>query len=104
VKKRSTLPDRLSALRTAMEAARGRIDPEVEERVDAILTRLRIRSRTVRGHSITTVAPGTMARSDGANASEMARSSDMTEGRRRARSWPSGLSTIAPRPNSPSRT
>jgi hypothetical protein len=32
VKKRSTLPERLAALRTAMDAARGRIDPDVEER------------------------------------------------------------------------
>lgn len=40
MRKRSALPDRLAALRTAMDAARGRIDPDVEERIDAILTRV----------------------------------------------------------------
>jgi len=40
VKKLSTLPNRLKALRTAMDAARGRIDPDVEERIDAVLARV----------------------------------------------------------------
>ncbi len=40
MKKRPGLPDRLAALRTAMDAARGRMDPDVEERIDAILARV----------------------------------------------------------------
>ena len=40
MKKRSALPERLAALRTAMDAARGRIDPDVESRIDAILGRV----------------------------------------------------------------
>jgi hypothetical protein len=40
VKKRSALPERLAALRTAVDAARGRIDPDVEDRIDAILARV----------------------------------------------------------------
>ena len=37
MKKRSALPDRLAALREAMDAARGRIDSGVEDSIDAIL-------------------------------------------------------------------
>lgn len=40
MKKRSALPERLAALRTAVDAARGRIDPDVEDRIDAILARV----------------------------------------------------------------
>ncbi len=39
-RKRSALPDRLAALREAMDAARGRIDPDVEDRISAILARV----------------------------------------------------------------
>ncbi len=39
-RKRSALPDRLAALRDAMDAARGRIDRDVESRIDAILARV----------------------------------------------------------------
>lgn len=38
--RRPALPERLSALREAMDAARGRIDPEVEARIDAVLSRV----------------------------------------------------------------
>ena len=40
MKKRSALPDRLAALREAMDAARGRIDSDVEDSIDAILARV----------------------------------------------------------------
>ncbi len=39
-RRRSALPDRLAALREAMDAARGRIDRDVEARIDAILARV----------------------------------------------------------------
>lgn len=40
MKKRLALPDRLAALREAMDAARGRIDSDVEDSIDAILSRV----------------------------------------------------------------
>jgi GTP-binding protein EngB required for normal cell division len=40
VKRRPGLPDRLAALREAMDAARGRIDSDVEDSIDAILARV----------------------------------------------------------------
>lgn len=40
MRKGSSLPERIEALRTAMDAARGRIDPEVASDIDAILARV----------------------------------------------------------------
>lgn len=40
MKRGTALPERLAALREAMDAARGRIDREVEDRIDAVLARV----------------------------------------------------------------
>ncbi|HET7724281.1 MAG TPA: YfjP family GTPase, partial [Propionibacteriaceae bacterium] len=40
VKRGAALPDRLAALREAFDAARGRIAPDVEDRIDRILSRV----------------------------------------------------------------
>ncbi len=40
MRKSAALPDRVAALREAMAAASGRIDPEVEDRIEAVLARV----------------------------------------------------------------
>ena len=40
MRRRPPLPERLAALRAAMDASRGRIDPDVERRIEAILSRV----------------------------------------------------------------